>query len=305
MNRMIDLHCDTLTKGSGIDDPHLSLALSRIPKKARWAQFFAIFIPDTQRGNAAMDFFDHYCAVFNQQMQRYSDAILPCRSFIDIENAFSAGKHAAILTVEGGCVLNGDLSRIPLLKDLGVKALTLTWNGDNELGSGVLGNGGLTDFGKAALSVLEENNILIDVSHLNDKGFAEVAELTRKPFVATHSNSRSVCNHLRNLTDDQIRTLICRKGLIGLNFYINFLRDDGMPCSMEDLFRHIAHFLDLGAEDVLALGSDYDGADLPECLDSVEKAFSIKDHLLSRGLSETLADKIMFGNAYDFFRRNL
>lgn len=305
MNRMIDLHCDTLTKGNGIDDPNLALSLSRIPNDTEWAQFFAIFIPDTHRGTTATEYFDRYCALFAQQMQQYSDRILPCRSFSEVESAFRAGKHAAILTVEGGCVLNGDLSRIPLLKEHGVKALTLTWNGENELGSGNLGSGGLTDFGKAALPILEENNILIDVSHLNDAGFADVAALTKKPFIASHSNARTVCGHPRNLTDDQIRTIICRKGLIGLNYYIAFLRDDGAPCGMEDLYHHIAHFLDLGAENVLALGSDYDGADLPECLDTVDKAFAIKDYLLSRGLSETLSDKIMFGNAYEFFRENL
>ncbi len=305
MNRMIDLHCDTLTKGNGIDDPNLALSLSRIPRDAQWAQFFAIFIPDTHRGAAATAFFDHYCAVFAQEMDRYADRIAPCRSFSEVTQAFSAGKHAAILTVEGGCVLNGELDRIPLLKERGVKALTLTWNGENELGSGNLGSGGLTSFGKAALPLLEQNGILIDVSHLNDAGFADVAELTEKPFIASHANARAVCGHPRNLTDDQIRTIIRRKGLIGLNYYVAFLRGDGAPCGMEDLFRHIAHFLDLGAEDVLALGSDYDGADLPECLDTADKAFAIKEYLLSRGISEALADKIMFGNAYEFFRKNL
>ena len=304
MHKMIDLHCDTLTQGS-IDNPSSALSLSRIPENAEWAQFFAIFIPDTHRGNEAIGYFDQYCAVFAQEMEKHAERILPCRSYSDIQKAFRAGKCAAILTVEGGCVLNGALSRIPLLKERGVKALTLTWNGENELGSGISGDGGLTDFGKAALPVLEENGILIDVSHLNDKGFTDVAALTKRPFIASHSNARAICSHPRNLTDEQIRTIIRRKGLIGLNFYVNFLRDDGMPCTMDDLWRHVAHFLELGAEDVLSLGSDYDGADLPDCLSTVDKAFTIKDDLLGRGLSESLADKIIFGNAYAFFRENL
>jgi len=309
MKTMIDLHCDTLTKGTDIahslDNPALAVALSKIPRDARWAQFFAVFIPDEYRGEAAAEFFDRYYESFQSQMALYSQKIMHCRTYGEIEEAFSSGKHAAILTVEGGCVLKGEIGRIELLRERGVRALTLVWNGENELGSGNLGTGGLTDFGKACIPALEQNGILIDVSHLNDGGFYDVAKLAEKPFIATHSNARAIANHPRNLTDDQIRIIAERGGLIGLNYYVRFLRDDEKPCTMDDLLRHINHFLALGAEDCLALGSDYDGADLPECLDSVEKAFAMEDLFLSKGLPKELVRKIMYGNAERFFSKYL
>lgn len=309
MRRMMDLHCDTLTKGEdlfhSLDNPALMAALSKLPRGTEWAQFFAVFIPDEFRGEAAAEYFDRYYGSFTHQMELYANRIAPCRSGAEIRAAFASGRHAAILTVEGGCVLKGELRRIALLRERGVRALTLVWNGENELGSGVSGEGGLTEFGKACISELEKNGIFIDVSHLNDAGFEDVAERAERPFIATHSNARAIADHPRNLTDRQIRIIAERGGLIGLNYYVRFLRDDGAPCTMEDLLRHAEHILALGGEDVLALGSDYDGADLPECLDSVEKAFAIGDYLLSKNYSEALVERIMFRNAMNFFDQNL
>lgn len=309
MNRMIDLHCDTLTKGNdpdhSLNNPELMVSLDKIPAETGWAQFFAVFIPDAFRGDAAAEYFDRYYESFLRQMSLYSDRIVQCRSGAEIRSAFASGRHAAVLTVEGGCVLKGELERIGLLRERGVRALTLVWNGPNELGSGMLGKGGLTEFGKVCIPELEKNGILVDVSHLNDAGFYDVAELAEKPFLATHSNARAVADHPRNLTDDQIRIIAERGGLIGLNYYVRFLRDDDAPCSMEDILRHGEHILALGGENCLALGSDYDGADLPECLDSVEKAFAIGEYLLSKNFSEELVEKIIFRNAMNFFDQNL
>lgn len=309
MNRMIDLHCDTLTKGgdekNSLDNTSLAVALSKIPKEAEWAQFFAIFIPDSLRGERAAEYFERYYKSFSEQMIKNAHRILPCRSGAEIRRAFAEGKHAAVLTVEGGCVLKGERERISLLRERGVRALTLVWNGENELGSGISGKDGLTAFGKTCIAELEENGILVDVSHLNDAGFYDVERLAKRPFIASHSNARAVAHHLRNLTDDQIRVIAERKGLIGLNYYVRFLREDENPCGMEDLLRHIEHFLKLGAEDCLALGSDYDGAVLPESLDSVEKSFQIGNFLREKGFAQELIDKILFANAQNFFDKNL
>ena len=310
---IIDLHCDTLTDcmyaaseiPDTLDDPARSLSLSNIPEDVHWAQFFAVFLPDRLRGEEAVRFFDASHENFERQMQKFSSRVSPCRNVADMERVWAAGKTAAFLSVENGSAFAGDLSRIEKLKRQGVCAVTLTWNGENELGSGNVTDRGLTDFGRAAVREMERCGILVDVSHLNDAGLEDVFETAEKPFVATHSNARAICAHKRNLTDAQVKEMLRRGCLIGLNYYGVFLRDDGNVRSLDDLYRHIAHFFDLGAQKDLALGSDFDGADLPECLSSPEKIAEAYGYLLSRGLTQQEIDGIFYDNARAFLRANL
>lgn len=310
---IIDLHCDTLTDcmyaaseiPDTLDAPARSLSLSNIPEDVHWAQFFAVFLPDRLRGEEAVRFFDASHENFERQMQKFSSRVSPCRNVADMERAWAAGKTAAFLSVENGSAFAGDLSRIKKLKRQGVCAVTLTWNGENELGSGNVTDRGLTDFGRAAVREMERCGILVDVSHLNDAGLEDVFETAEKPFVATHSNARAICAHKRNLTDAQVKEMVRRGCLIGLNYYGVFLRDDGNVRSLDDLYRHIAHFFDLGAQKDLALGSDFDGADLPECLSSPEKIAEAYGYLLSRGLTQQEIDGIFYDNARAFLRANL
>lgn len=309
---LIDLHCDTLTDCSydagnpdTLDDPIRVLSLTSIPKDVHWAQFYAVFIPDEKRGADAISFFEESRANFLRQMDKFSDRVAPCRNADDMEAAWAAGKTAAFLTVENGSVLAGDLSRVHTIAEQGVRAVTLTWNGENEIGSGHTTDHGLSAFGKAAVRELEKENILIDVSHLNDPGFRDLLDVAEKPFLATHSNARAICAHKRNLTDDMIREMVRRGCLIGLNYFVKFLRDDGNVESLDDLYRHAMHFLELGGEKNLALGSDFDGALLPECLSTPAKAASFYEYLLSRGVSQATADRIFYQNAQAFFHTNL
>ena len=335
---VIDLHCDTLTALMGDDsyaevlaalrdssrradavsalercargrdtlnDPCHQLALCKLPKGVHWAQCCAIFIPDELKGEGAIAYYRFFQQQFVRQMGRFSACVLPCRCADDIRRAWDCGKTAAILTVENGSALAGQLERVEQLARDGVRMMTLTWNGENEIGSGHVTGHGLSDFGRRVIPELETQGILVDVSHLNDAGFADLLTVAQKPFVASHSNARAVCGHRRNLTDGQIRAMVERRCLIGLNYYNLFLRDDGRPATLDDLYRHVEHFLELGAEDCLALGSDFDGADLPPCLDNPEKAAGIYGYLTGRGLSPALAEKIMWRNALAFFQRNL
>lgn len=311
---LIDLHCDTLAEywkyahtgnPDTLDDPGRVLSLSNMPKDVHWAQFYAVFIPDEERGQAAIDYFEKNRANFYRQMEKFGDRVAPCRNADDMEKAWAAGKTAAFLTIENGSALAGDLSRVHTLAEQGVRAITLTWNGENELGSGHTTDHGMSEFGKAAVREMEKENILVDVSHLNDPGFADLLEVATKPFVATHSNARALCSHKRNLTDNMIREMVRRNCLIGLNYFVKFLRDEGRVESLDDLYRHVSHFLELGAAKNLALGSDFDGADLPDYLNSPAKAAGIYEYLLSRGIGQELADGIMFGNASRFFQTHL
>lgn len=309
---LIDLHCDTLTRdnypargrtpGCGtLNDPCFHLAIQKVPAGTRWVQCFAVFIPDHLRGPDAVAFFNRYRDSFYRQMEEYHETISPCRCFADMEQAPGAGKFAAVLTVEGGAVLAGQPERVQTIYDAGVRMLTLTWNGPNELGSGHDTGGGLTSFGREAVAEMERCGILVDVSHLNDRGFEDLLGVAKKPFAASHSNARAVCGHRRNLPDAFIREMADRGGLIGLNYARDFLSDGGRG-SLDDLYRHVCHFLELGAGACLALGSDYDGTDIHPDLDSVEKSLNIYRYLVSHGISEDTADGILFGNAWRFFK---
>ena len=192
-----------------------------------------------------------------------------------------------------------------VLAEAGVCAITLVWNGENEIGSGHGTGHGLSAFGRAVIPEMERCGILVDVSHLNDPGFEDLLEVAQKPFLATHSNARAVAGHRRNLTDEMIREMVRRGCLIGLNYFVSFLRDGGEVTSLDDLYRHIVHFLELGASKNLALGSDFDGAALPDCLNTPQKAAEAYGYLLARGIGQKQADGIFYQNARRFFAENL
>ena len=308
---LIDLHCDTLTdwdytstgNPDTLDDPKRVLSLSSIPEDVNWAQFYAIFVPDEIRGQGAMDYFRFNRDSFYRQMELFSDRVMPCRSASDMKAAWAAGKTAAFLTVENGSALAGDINRVKILAEEGVKAITLVWNGENEIGSGHVTDHGLSDFGKAVIPELEKQGIIVDISHLNDSGFSDLLKVVKKPFIASHSNARAICSHKRNLTDDMIIEMVKRDCLIGLNYFVKFIKDDGNVNSLDDLYAHVVHFFLLGAEKNLALGSDFDGAVLPECLNTPTAAAGLYQYFISKGLSEEQAKGIMYKNAERFFEK--
>ena len=293
-----DLHCDTLTAYSSLTNEKAAFSLDNLPENSLWTQCCAIFIPDNRRGEDAVRYYEKYRDCLYKEAERLSDRLVHCRTADDVKSALASDRHAVVLTVEGGAALAGDLARVEKLYDDGVRMMTLTWNGENELGAGNdLPERGLTPFGRDAVREMERVGMVVDVSHLNDRGFWGVCEIAQKPFVASHSNSRSMCNVPRNLTDEQICEIIRRGGLIGLNYYTKFLGGE----DMDRIWRHIEHMLSLGAEDVLALGSDYDGADIPECLAKPYRLPDMCDYLLARGLRDDMLTDILCGNAMKFF----
>lgn len=332
---LVDLHCDTLTALTAEDAPLLDalrdparrrkaaasltdriqkvdtlnlpgrhFSLSAVPEGVRWCQCCAIFVPDGLSQEEAVTYYDLHQRNFHRQMDALAELAAPCRTAGEVEAAWEQGKAAAILTVENGSALAGSLDRVEVLAQNGVRMVTLTWNGENEIGSGNVTDHGLSPFGKEAIRELERHGILADVSHLNDQSFADFLEVSQKPFVASHSNARSVCGHKRNLTDTQIREMAARGCLIGLNYSQDFLRTGDRPAVLDDLYRHVAHFLELGAERCLALGSDADGTDVLPGLDSPERFAGLYQYLLERGLSPLQADGILWKNAMDFLKRS-
>lgn len=309
----LDFHCDTIgecylqNKPLLNNDLHISLEKAKVFSK--YGQMFAIWIPDEKRGDEAFSYYKSILDCFSGEMRKNMDRILPCRSPSDIESAFSAGKHAALLAVEGGAVLGGSLENLDILYQDGVRLMTLTWNGTNEIGNGCFAEdqGGLTPFGKAVIAKMHALHMLVDVSHLNERGFYDVAQISDAPFLASHSNAKIVQNRYaaaRNLTDDQIRILIERNGLIGVNLCADFLGNDGQT-GMDAVLRHIMYFLDLGAQACLAFGCDFDGCTVHPDLNGLDRIPNLFDYLLQHGISETTLTSIFFENGYRFLVANL
>jgi membrane dipeptidase len=304
--KVIDLHCDTMfechRRGVGLNDEKLAISLGKRPEGMHICQAMAVFMPDELRGQAAEDFFESVRRHYEGQLQQYRDTISPIRDVNTIDDALDEFPWATILTVEGGSALAGKLRNIRKLYDHGVRVMTLTWNAANEIAGGCATTEGFTAFGREAIREMERLGMVVDVSHLSDKGFSELCDLATRPFIATHSNARAVCNHRRNLTDEMFGEIRDRGGLVGLNYYNDFIVEEGASASIDDVLRHIHHFLDRGGEDTLALGSDFDGADIPPYLDSLEKIAVLFEAMEKSGISADVVEKIRYGNALRFFK---
>ena len=225
-----------------------------------------------------------------------------CETGSDIENALKQGKCAAVLSVEGGEVLEGRIENLRILSRLGVRAMTLTWNYSNELcdGVGEVRGAGLTEFGKKVVSEMNRLGMIIDVSHISVKGFWDVIETSRCPIAATHSNAYALKAHPRNLSDEQIKAIIENGGVIGASIYPEFVSDG--VCRAADIIRHIEHILALGGEENVGFGSDFDGIDrTPDDIRGAEEMYRLIDEMLRLGYSETVIKKITAENFLRLF----
>lgn len=314
-----DLHCDTAGEcckaGKPLYDNDMHISVRKGKCLDKWAQVFAIWIADELRGDAASDYFDAAYAYFKEQIRQNALHISHCVTGADIADANAHGRCAAILSIEGGAAVRGSLERADEIFDCGVKLMTLTWNGANEIASGAMvpDGGGLTDFGRKLVRRMNERKIIVDVSHLNRRGFYDVESVSDAPFIASHSDSNAVLEGRtpgkdkdmairRNLDDDQIRVIIDRVGLIGINFCGSFLGDPGKD-GIEAVYAHISHILDLGGENVLAMGSDFDGCDINPEMSGIERIPRLYDSLCAMGIPAPALDKIFYTNAYSFFTK--
>ena len=275
--QFFDLHCDTAykmyTEKQGFYENNLAVSGQKGEIFENWHQTFAVWLPED----------------LENPFLFYKNTILHLKQNL-------CGKVNPIFAVEGGTVLENDADRIFTLKQDGIKLLTLTWNGENAIAGGSKSDKGLTDFGKAVIEKMNKINMAVDLSHLNDKSFFEVIELAEKP-LASHSNCRKICDHPRNLSDSQIK-LICQKcGLIGLNFYPLFLGDN----PMQKIYENIYHLCDIGYENNIAIGSDFDGADMINELCDITKIPDLYTFLQQKGINNNVLDKIFYKNAYSTF----
>ena len=298
-----DAHCDTVSRIARFPGRHLTERtgqwdldrLFRAVPEGPKAQFFAIFhdsmLPGTRHA------LENQLSVFQGECLRYADRIMHCRTAEDAECAFAQGKLAAFLSVEGGELLDCSTDRLQWAYDKGVRAVNPTWNHANALSGSNKDDTkrGLSAQGRAFVQKMNELGMIVDVSHLSDPGFWDVIELTTKPIMASHSNARDVFFHTRNLTDSQFTAIIKNQGIVGLNCHSPFLSEG--KTTMDDLLRHLEHFLALGGEKTVALGGDWDGGITPpEGMGGCWSWTDFHEYLAKRNYSEQLLRDLFFNN---------
>jgi membrane dipeptidase len=260
-------------KGYGLRENSGQVDLGKMRSAGAVAQCFAIFLPMGE--TAAADaitlgpyaLFQEIYRLYERELSENSDLILPARSCAGIRANCGAGRMSAILTVEDMALIEEKADRIAELYDKGVRMASLTWNTENCMGypqsADHAENGrGLKPFGAETVERMNHLGMIVDVSHLSEGGFFDVAELaglSKTPFVASHSGARSICPHPRNLTDEQLAAIGNSGGVVGVNFNAPFLRDGGEVSFITDIVRHLKHMADKAGIEALALGSDFDG----------------------------------------------
>ena len=303
--KLFDGHCDTLLGLMGnpktgplpvgsLYENELQVDLKRGLALEAYAQTFALF---GFREMGYEDIFGTLYGRFRTEAEACAGHLRFCRSRSDALDAAKEGKAAAFLSVEGAEVIGCSPGKLEEAAEKGVRGFGVCWNRANEItGTNAQEpDRGLSGKGKDLVKLALELGLAVDVSHLSDPGFWDVEKLAQVPFIASHSNSRSVHNHPRNLTDDMFRAIRDHGGTVGLNLYSLFLGEGEV--TVETVLRHIEHFLDLGGEKTLAVGGDLDGCDrLPEGIRGIQDVHLIRDALAQRGYDETLLDDIFYYN---------
>ena len=306
---IFDLHCDTafaiLSQEERMVDKQLksnrlNIDLDRAAKLPGYCQCFACFTTPLAKLPPKMtviDLFERQLNGILNEIGRNPDMIRQAFSADDIRTNLEEGRMSAVLTVEGPAGFGFDPALLEMLYAVGFRISTLGWNEDNPLtGSHRTGNG-LTDLGKEYVKECQRLGILVDVSHISDAGFWDIMEITQAPVIASHSNSRAVCNESRNLTDDMFRAICQTDGVAGINLANWFL---GENATLDTVCDHVFHFLEMDPQGKhIAFGGDLDGCDdrLPAGFTGVESYPALVQRLLQRGVDEKMMQNICWNNA--------
>ncbi len=301
---MIDLHCDTIMKL--IDSPEKGdlyknewkIDIQKLQKGKSMIQDFALYVnlmehPDSYARYEAMR------QVFMKNVELYKNYLRHIKSYADVKACYDDGKIGALLSVEEGGVFEGNLDKLKKAYDDGIRLVTISWNYENGISfpHGATHEGkGLTPKGIEFVELMQALGMIVDCSHLNDAGTKQLDEIMHKPFIASHSNARALTNHTRNLTDELIRLIANKGGVIGLNFAKAFLGTS--PISrIEDIVRHGAYIKNIGGADVVALGTDFDGIAPDTEIEDISEMPRLYEAFKSAGFTAEETDKLFYKNA--------
>ena len=313
--KYMDLHCDTLMylgrEGFGsLEKNTKCVDFSRMRKGEAYLQCFAIWMLQeshwAQLGAEPEEdeaYIERLAKGLQEEIQASDSNVALVRDFGQIEENRKAGKLSAVLTMEDGRAVNGKLENLNRFYQMGVRMMALLWNHENCLGypnsaDPEIMKKGLKPFGIQAVERMNELGMVVDVSHLNDGGFYDVARFSKKPFVASHSNARSLSPHRRNLTDDMIRILAEHGGVAGLNFCPGFLQKntDSLDSTIERMTAHIKHMVMTGGIECVAIGTDFDGMDGNLEIGSPGEMNKLWEALKKEGFSYGDLEKIAWKN---------
>lgn len=309
--KLIDLHCDTALRlyheKQSLYENSCHVSLKKAQYLEAYAQVMAVWIPKRiSDGEGYAMFFDCVKNLKNE-ISLNADKAGFAEKADEMDSLLSLNKRALLLSVEDARILENDLSRLDGLRIQGVRLLTLNWSGVTCIGGAHDTDVGLSDFGEDVVRRCFEIGIIPDVSHSSFSGASRVIDIAKeynKPIVASHSDSYAVNPHSRNLKDADFTNIAKLGGIVGINLCPAHLSSSG-SAEICDVLRHIEHYLSLGGEDALAMGSDLDGTDLPQGFNGIEHLYKIFDEMQKRNYSEELIEKIAFGNAHRFFKNNL
>ena len=300
---MIDLHCDTIMQLLNHPDSGdlyrntWKIDIEKLQKAHSKVQDFALFI-NLGETNDPYGRYEEMRNLCTTQIHLYGEHIQHVLSYQDVESVYESGKIGALMSIEEGGVLGGDLDKLKQAYQDGVRLITLTWNYPNGLGEPHCGeqHKKLTPKGIEFVEVMQDLGIIVDCSHLNDAGTEQLGDILDVPFVASHSNAREVTAHTRNLPDNLIKLIANKGGVIGLNFAQSFLGTS--PVSrIEDIVKHGLYLINKGGEDVVALGTDFDGIKPNTEIKDASEMYRLYDAFKEAGLSVEQCEKLFWKNA--------
>ncbi|NLO39687.1 MAG: membrane dipeptidase [Ruminiclostridium sp.] len=297
---IFDAHCDTLTRavneGKNLSANSLHWDVARAGQYDGFVQVLAIW-QDPDKVKPSFEGAMRYILAA-EKFQREAPRLKLCRNASELEGGLQEKKVCAFLAVEGGECLEGEIENLRLFYQAGVRVLTLTWNHANGLGDGAdePENRGLTPFGREVMQWMQQNGMVVDISHAGERAFYDCIDIARKPIIASHSNARRIHDHPRNLRDEQLLAIAKTGGVIGMNFYTKFIGPPG-KADLTALIGHIEHILGIAGEDSLGLGADFDGMySLPPPIVGVENLYSLFNTLARMNYSDEILEKIASGN---------
>jgi len=306
--KLIDLHCDTpgelfKSKGSLLCNQH-HVDMRKTASFSSYCQMAALFCPAHLDDDSGFVCVREMACRFRQEVEGTENAVI-ATDLKSLAKGFEKGERVFCLTLEDARILGGDLSRIEALAALHLWFMTPLWRGESVIGGAHDTDTGLSEFGKEALARVLENGTVLDVSHASVRSFYDIAALSRaaeRPIVATHSAARALCAHRRNLDNEQIRMIADMGGIIGINIYPVFLHDSG-SADIQALIAHIRHIINVGGENVIALGTDFDGiASLPCGISSLADISLLATYMQRSGYPASLIDRLFYQNGLAFLK---
>lgn len=305
--KLFDLHCDTPfemhSRGEELYKNSLHISLEKA--NATYGRYVQIMDIWSNRRLSDEECYSRFFEVYNY----FKSKVDHCPETTLVTSLSDTNSKSTIfLGVEDARLLSGDLSRLDKLYECGVRFLTLLWGGETCIGGSHDTKVGLTQFGKDVARRCFELGVIPDISHASEKSTYDMIEISQeygKPLIATHSNSKSVCDHSRNLSDDLFRSVNSIGGIVGISLCPAHLNNNADEASFLDVLRHTEHYLSLGGERSVAFGCDFDGTDLPSDISGVDGIIRLAYEMQKIGYSDELINNIFYNNAYNFVNKNL